>query len=173
MSKNLYRMEHRQKGMREAPEHGEHLTNQGLAIVSLGALHLQIIDLASCKIYARGSKNKSEHYIPSDLASVAHSRVEKFSEPPRYLLLLGATTHVLTKPGVINSHQVSLFKKAHFEKSTLPPLRHPGLTAAKVAETWHCLVRSDSSGNSMHFIGVSPNPLFFSIFILKWAVNKF
>ena len=33
--------------MRKEPEHGEHLTNQGIAIVSLGALHLQIIDLAS------------------------------------------------------------------------------------------------------------------------------
>ena len=92
------------KGGKKAPEHGEHLPDQGLAIVSLGALHLQIIDLASCKIYARGSKNKSEHYIPSDLASVAHSRVEKFSEPSRYLFLLRAAAHVLTKPEVLNSY---------------------------------------------------------------------
>ena len=35
------------KGGKKAPEHGEHLPDQGLAIVSLGALHLQIIDLAS------------------------------------------------------------------------------------------------------------------------------
>ena len=36
--------------MRKAPEHCEHLTDQGLAIVSFGALHLQIIYLASCNI---------------------------------------------------------------------------------------------------------------------------
>ena len=106
MSKNLYRREQRQKGIRKAPEHGEHLTDQGLAIVSLGALHLQIIDLASCKIYIRGPILS---IIFQNLASVAHSRVEKFSEPSRYLLLLRATTHVLTKPEVLNSYQVSFF----------------------------------------------------------------
>ena len=100
--------------MRKAPEHGEHLADQGLAIVSLGALHLQVIDLASCKIYIRGPclvQRTSLSIIFQNLASVAHSRVEKFSEPSRYLLLLWATTHVLTKPGVLNSYQVSLFKK--------------------------------------------------------------
>ena len=47
MSKNFYAKEQGQQGGKKAPEHGEHLADQGLAIVSLGALHLQIIDLAS------------------------------------------------------------------------------------------------------------------------------
>ena len=55
----------------------------------------------------------------------------------------------------------------HLEKSTVPSLRQPGLTAASVAETWQRFLFSDSSGYSMHFIGRSPNPLSFSIFNLK------
>ena len=46
-------------------------------------------------------------------------------------------------------------------------MRQPGLTAASVAETWQKLVISDSSGYSMHFNGLSPNPLVFSNFNLK------
>ena len=82
-----------------------------------------------------------------NLASMAHARVEEFSEPPLDLLFLGAAAQVTRKPGFAGSQNRSnLSRKAHLEKSTKPSLRQPGLTAANVAETWQRLVISDSSG---------------------------